>query len=106
MQDRASLRRHFYAELRASARPSALLVTYLILVLFPLWGLADLLLEPEHAREFVVARGVALAPVILLWFVLQRFPSSARFAEFIALANLSIVEIAIAWMLPHVEHSL
>ena len=95
----------FHRELRQATRSTSIPAGALILVAFLGWALLDRALEPANAASFlavrVVAEGavaVALLSIVLGW-VRGRALELASFAMFL------FVQVAIAWMLPRVEHS-
>jgi diguanylate cyclase (GGDEF)-like protein len=93
------------AELRSATRTTALAGGVLILVGLPVWGLYDVWVEPEHAGTFLAIRFGFLIPIALAWLALWWPRFGERHAEALALLVCGLPQVAIAIVLPQVEHA-
>ncbi len=94
----------FEHSLVRDSRPAMLFGSGLILVLFPLWGLVDAVLEPAHAEVFIRLRLWLLVPVAATaWWLWGADATRERFHALSGLMML-VPAAAIAWMVARVEH--
>ena len=84
---------------------SALVMTLVAVVVVPAWGVFDHLLEPAHARSFVLLRVWGEAPLLLcLWLIWTRSVGRRR-PELLAFLVLAVVQAEIAWMVVRADHA-
>jgi diguanylate cyclase (GGDEF)-like protein len=88
-------------EQRREIRRTTLLGGVVAIAALPAWSVFDLLLVPEEAHSFLMARLVGLCVLAVLWVVLWRRPTG-RWPVVLSLATVSTVEVTIAWMVPRV----
>jgi diguanylate cyclase (GGDEF)-like protein len=85
-------------ELSQRARTSALVITAIAVLIFPAWNGFDQLLEPQHAREFLIARLLAEIPMLTCLWLLWARPIGRRRPELLSFVVLAVVQVEIAWM--------
>jgi diguanylate cyclase (GGDEF)-like protein len=85
-------------ELSQRARSSGLLIAAISLVVLPAWGGFDVLLEPAHARAFIVVRLIGEIPIAALLWILWRRPLGRRRPALPSFLVLAVVQSEVAWM--------
>jgi diguanylate cyclase (GGDEF)-like protein len=83
--------------LAVRARTSALIIGITALLAMPAWSVFDLLLEPSHAKAFILLRVAGEVPIIAGLLTLHRAAQRCRSA-LVAVGMLSVVQCEIAWM--------
>jgi diguanylate cyclase (GGDEF)-like protein len=92
-------------ELSQRARLSALVIAAVAALVFPAWNGFDWLLEPQHARTFLMLRLLAEIPMLICLWLLWARPIGRRRPELLGFLILAEVQIAIAWMVVQATHS-
>jgi diguanylate cyclase (GGDEF)-like protein len=100
------LSRAHRAEMVRSTRETGILGGALLLVAFPLWFLFDRIHEPDNADAFFAVRVIVELIALVFWVLLCHRRIGPRHAEGLTLALLCLPEVALAWMVVHVDHSL
>jgi diguanylate cyclase (GGDEF)-like protein len=93
-------------EMAGSTRETGILGGALLLVAFPLWSLFDRIHEPDNADAFFAVRVVVELIALVFWVLLCHRRIGPRHAEGLTLALLCLPEVALAWMVAHVDNSL
>lgn len=96
--------RAFEHSLLPATRAGGLLGAALVLVLFPLWGWFDEVLEPALAPELLRARWIFMVPIAIASLCIWRGRLPQRPLYLAIFAVLVLPELAIAWMIPQVVH--
>jgi hypothetical protein len=85
------LRTAFRAEVKRSTQATAVAAGLIAIVGIPAWAGFDLLVDPEHANQFIAVRLAIEVPLIALWLSLFTGLGRRR-PELIMLAILLLVE--------------
>jgi diguanylate cyclase (GGDEF)-like protein len=85
-------------ELSLRARSSGLAIAVVALLAVPAWGGFDLLLEPDHARTFILLRFGCEIPLLGMVWLLWLRPVGRRYPELLTCLVLAVVQFEIAWM--------
>lgn len=93
----------FNRRVKVATRATGLATGALAAVAYPMWGLFDLLVEPETAGTFVWLRLGFAMPIALLWLGLWRTRAGLTHPELFVLGIMSMVDLGIALMIAQVE---
>ncbi len=94
----------FERSLLPVTRLSGLVGAALVLVLFPLWSLFDAVLEPALAPRLFQLRWIFMLPIAIAAICVWRGGTRPRPLYLAVFALLTLPALAIAWMIPRVEH--
>ena len=98
-------RAKFNLERKQATRTSVLAGGVVAMIGLPSWSLFDYLVAPDHAWQFTLLRLIATAAIAISWaFVFT--PAGRRHPEYIGLAILGAVEVAIAAMVVQLDSEL
>jgi diguanylate cyclase (GGDEF)-like protein len=86
-------------EVSLRARSSGLAIAFVALLAVPAWGGFDLLLEPDHARTFILLRLACEIPILAVLWPFWLRPVGRRYPELLTCLVLAVVQFEIAWML-------
>ncbi|MBM7806667.1 diguanylate cyclase (GGDEF)-like protein [Geodermatophilus bullaregiensis] len=93
------------AELTRRARSSGIVLAVTAMLVLPAWAPLDLYLEPDLAGTFITLRLLGVLPMALALWLLVRRPLGRRRPELVTtVLVLGVVQAAVLWMLPQVEH--
>jgi diguanylate cyclase (GGDEF)-like protein len=98
------LRTAFRAEVKRSTQATAVAAGLIAIIGIPAWAGFDLLVDPDHANQFIAVRLAIEVPLIALWLSLFTGLGRRR-PELIMLAILLLVEGSIAYMLAVVDEA-
>jgi diguanylate cyclase (GGDEF)-like protein len=84
-------------QLLSRARLSGLIIVLVAVVVVPLWGIFDEVLEPAHAHAFIMVRLLCDLPMLACAWALTR-PVGHRRPQLFTVATLAVVQAEIAWM--------
>ena len=100
--DERGLRRAFRQEVREATRSTGISAGLIGVVAFPLWGIFDYLVAPDHAGTFVILRLAFDVPILVMWLLLIG-PLGRRRPELLMLGIMAAIEIAIALMIARLD---
>jgi diguanylate cyclase (GGDEF)-like protein len=86
-------------ELIARARGAGLLVSWVAVVLMPVWTLVDRVVDPEQAGLFLLVRLLGDVPMAIALWALWRLPLGRSRPEALTFLVLAVVQAEIAWMI-------
>jgi len=98
-----AVREALHEAVHEQGRASGLIIAAAALVVFPAWSGFDVVLEPDLAPRFLVARLAALVPIALLAWLLWRRPLGRKRPELLTVAVLAVIQATVVWMIPQVD---
>ena len=98
------LRTAFRAEVKRSTQATAVATGLAAIIAMPAWAGFDLLVDPDHAANFIAVRLAIEVPMIALWLSLFTGLGRRR-PELVMLLMLVLAESSIAYMLAHVDNA-